>query len=243
MQRLMGYMRRAVMDFRMIENGDRIAVGVSGGKDSLALLLGLYELRRFIGIDYELVAITLDPYFGGSPTDYSAVARLCEERGIPYILKPTNIGAVVFDQRNEKNPCSLCARMRRGALHNAALEQGCNKVALGHHRDDAVETFLMNLFDEGRIGCFNAVTYLSRKDITLIRPLIYIPENIIRNTIVRLNIPIVKSRCPVDGHTSRERTKQFIRQKDKENKGFAVRLFGAVLRGGLLDREGTHESN
>ena len=169
MQRILGYMRRAVSEFDLISDGDRIAVGVSGGKDSMVLLKGLALLRNFIGIDYSLTAITLDPCFGGKEGDYSAVARLCEECGVPFILEKTHIGEIVFDVRHEEHPCSLCARMRRGALHNEALKAGCNKVALGHHYNDAVETFIMNLFVEGRIGCFSPKSFLGRKQITVIR--------------------------------------------------------------------------
>ena len=176
MQRIMGMARKAITEYDMIQNGDRVAVGVSGGKDSVALTMALHWLRRFIGIDYEVVAITLDPCFGGVECDYSPLAELFEREGIEYVIKRTNIGRVVFDVREETNPCSLCAKMRRGALHDTAKELGCNKLALGHHKDDAVETFIMNLFDQGRIGCFSPVSYLSRKDLTVIRPLILAEE-------------------------------------------------------------------
>ena len=149
MQKMLGYMRKTIQEFDMIQDGDRIAVGVSGGKDSLVLLKGLIELRRFIGIDYDVVAITLDPRFGGVEGDYSSVAQMCSEAGVEYRLIPTDIGQIVFDIRKELNPCSLCAKLRRGALHNAAKDAGCNKIALGHHFDDAVETFMMNLLNEG----------------------------------------------------------------------------------------------
>ena len=167
MQKILGYMRKAIQEFDLIRDGDKIAVGVSGGKDSLVLLKGLVLLKRFIGIDYDVVAITLDPRFGGIDGDYSEVQKLCDELGVPYILKRTDIGVIVFDIRKEEHPCSLCARMRRGGLHDAAIEAGCNKIALGHHYNDAVETFMMNLFIEGRIGCFAPKSYLSRKDLTL----------------------------------------------------------------------------
>lgn len=169
MQRIMGYMRKAVQEYKMIEPGDRIAVGISGGKDSLALAAGLAGLRRFIGIPFELVGITLDPGWEGQRTDYGPVAGLCTDWEMEYHVLNTEIGPIVFQAREESNPCSLCARMRRGALHDAAKKYGCNKIALGHHYDDAVETFVMNLFQEGRIGCFSPVTYLSRKDLTMIR--------------------------------------------------------------------------
>ena len=148
MQRMLGYMRKAIQEFDMIQDGDRIAVGVSGGKDSVVLLTGLARLKRFIGIDFSIVAVTLDPRFGGVETDYSPIAALCEELGVEFYLQRTDIGAIVFDVRKEPNPCSLCAKMRRGALHDAAKALGCNKIALGHHYDDVVETFVMNLFNE-----------------------------------------------------------------------------------------------
>ena len=151
MQKLAGLMRRAIEKYDMIQPNDRIAVGVSGGKDSVALLVGLCKLREYIGIPYEVVAITLDPCFGGVETDYTPIAQLCEQLGVPYVLKRTEIGQIIFDVRNESNPCSLCARMRRGCLHDVAKENNCNKIALGHHYDDAIETFIMNLFQEGRM--------------------------------------------------------------------------------------------
>lgn len=233
MQKILGYMRKAIQEFDLIQDGDKIAVGVSGGKDSLALLLGLIALRKFIGIDYGLTAVTLDPMFGGVEGDYSAVARLCEENGIEYILERTRIGEIVFDIRREEHPCSLCARMRRGALHDAAKKAGCNKVALGHHYNDAVETFMMNLFIEGRIGCFSPKSYLSRKDLWLIRPLVFAPESAIKSAIRRNNIEVVKSVCPADGVTKREEMKEFLRQREYEDKGFTDRLFGAMRRAGI----------
>ena len=160
MQRLCGLMRKAVQDYEMISPGDRVMVGVSGGKDSVALTIGLAELRKYIGFDFTVQAVTLDPQFGGKPMDYSVLEELFARYGIPYEIRRTEIGPIVFDYRKEKNPCALCAKLRRGALHTAAQELGCNKVALGHHLDDAVETFYMNLWREGRIGCFSPVTYL-----------------------------------------------------------------------------------
>lgn len=226
-------MRKAIQEFDLIQNGDKIAVGVSGGKDSLVLLKGLVMLKRFIGIDYEVVAITLDPRFGGTDGDYSSVDEMCKEMGVEYILKRTHIGEIVFDVRQETNPCSLCARMRRGALHDAAKEAGCNKIALGHNYEDVVETFIMNLFNEGRLGCFAPKSYLSRKDITMIRPLVFAPEKDIRSAANRNELKIVKSKCPADGHTSREKTKQFLAERDKADKGFSDRIFGAMRRAGL----------
>lgn len=233
MQRLLGYMRKAIQEFDMIQDGDRIAVGVSGGKDSVALLQGLLQLKRFIGIDYQVVGITLDPGFGGKFGDYSPIEELCRRMDAEYLVKRTQIGEIVFDVRQEASPCSLCARMRRGALHDAAKELGCNKIALGHHYNDAVETFVMNLFNEGRLGCFSPVSYLSRKDLTMIRPLVFAPEKDVASAVRKAGLPVIKSVCPVDGATNREKTKEFLREREREDPGFTYRLFGALRRSGL----------
>lgn len=233
MQKILGYMRKAIQEFDLIENGDRIAVGVSGGKDSLVMLQGLVLLKRFIGIDYDVVAVTLDPGFNGVWGDYSDVEKLCNELGIKYVLKRTQIGEIVFDVRKEEHPCSLCARMRRGALHDAAIEEGCNKVALGHHYNDAVETFFMNLFIEGRIGCFSPKSYLSNKKLWLIRPLVFAPEKEIKRVARKTELNVVKSKCPVDGHTKREEMKQFLAEREKLDHGFTDRVFGAIRRAGI----------
>lgn len=226
-------MRKAIQEFDLIENGDRIAVGVSGGKDSLVLLKGLVLLRRFIGIDYTVTAITLDPNFNGEKGNYEPVAELCRELGVEYVLIDTHIGEIVFDVRKEEHPCSLCARMRRGALHDAAIANGCNKLALGHNFNDVVETFVMNLTIEGRLGCFSPKSYLSRKNITLIRPLVFAPEKDIRSAARRNELPIVKSKCPADGATTRQRIKLELAERDKADRGFSERLFGALRRSGL----------
>lgn len=231
MQKMLGYMRKAIQEFDMIQGGDRIAVGVSGGKDSLVLLKGLIELRRFIGIDYDVVAITLDPRFSGVEGDFSSVAQMCSEAGVEYRLIPTDIGQIVFDIRKEPNPCSLCAKLRRGALHNAAKDAGCNKIALGHHFDDAVETFMMNLLNEGRIGCFSPVTHLARCGLVQIRPMVMAPEKEIIRAARRLDLNVVKSKCPADGHTSRQKTKELLAELEKTNKGVTERIFGAMRRG------------
>ena len=230
MQKLLGYTRRAVESYGMLSDGDRVAVGVSGGKDSVALLVTLARLREFIGIDYALTALTLDPGFGGVETDYSPVAELCAQLGVPYELRRTQIGEIVFDIRHEPNPCALCAKMRRGALHNAARELGCNKVALGHHNDDAIETFLMNLYREGRIGCFQPVTYLSRSDVTQIRPLLYVKEQQVRRAAARLALPIVQNPCPANGETRRQEVKELIESLSSRYPDLKSKLFGAMQR-------------
>lgn len=233
MQKLMGYMRKAINEYQMLQDGDKIAVGISGGKDSVALLTGLVKMKGFLGIDYTVIGITLDPGFNGVETDYSPIEKLCSELGVEYVIKRTQIGTVIFDIRKETNPCSLCARMRRGALHDAAKEYNCNKIALGHHYDDAVETFIMNLFNEGRVGCFSPVTYMSRKDVTVIRPMVFAPEIDIKSAVKRNNLPIVKSVCPADGVTTRQWTKDWLKQMDKEHEGIKKRIYGAMKRGNV----------
>ncbi len=240
MQKILGIMRRACQEFDLIEDGDKIAVGVSGGKDSLVLLCGLAEMRRFYEKKYEICAITLDPRFGGEENDYSAVAKLCGKYDIEFNLVKTDIGEIVFDIRKEPNPCSLCAKMRRGALHDAAKAMGCNKLALGHNNDDAIETFVMNLLNEGRIGCFAPISYLSRKDITVIRPLVFAPEHAVLSCADRNNLEIVKSRCPADKTTRRQWTKELLRALEHENKGTKERIFGA-MRKANIDRWGYKE--
>ncbi|MBQ8180708.1 MAG: tRNA 2-thiocytidine biosynthesis protein TtcA [Ruminococcus sp.] len=230
MQRILGYMRKAIQEYNLIQDGDRICVGVSGGKDSLVMLYGLKLLQRFINIDYTITGVTLDPGFKGVSTDYSSIEIFCRDKEIEYKIIKTQIAEIVFDVRKETNPCSLCARMRRGALHDATVALGCNKIALGHNYDDAVETFIMNLFTEGRIGCFSPMSYLERKDIHMIRPLLYAPEKDIKRAAVKNELPIVKSVCPADGHTNRQRTKDFLSQADKTYDGIKNRIFGAMQR-------------
>ena len=233
MQKMLGYVRKACQEFDMIQDGDRIAVGVSGGKDSLVLLAALAGYRRFCPQKFDLVAITLDPQFGGEQTDFSSVAKMCEELGVEYEMIPTDIGQIVFDIRKEPNPCSLCAKLRRGALHDAAIKHGCNKIALGHHNDDAIETFIMNLFREGRVGCFAPVTYLSRKDITMIRPMFFAPEQAVISCCNRMGFQVVKSKCPADHTTVRQETKDWLMEMERKDKGFKIRIFGALRRSGV----------
>lgn len=208
----MSSMRSAVDQYNMISDGDKIAVGISGGKDSVALLMGLAEMRRFYPKRFEVFAVTIDPQFNGVSGDYKKITELCEKIGVPYLIKKTDLWEIIFEVRKESNPCSLCARMRRGALHDAAKSLGCNKVALGHHLDDAVETFYMNLFQGGTLGSFQPISYLSRKDLYLIRPMIFLEEREVVNFAKRVKIPIVKSKCPADGCTERQRTKEFLEE-------------------------------
>lgn len=208
MKKVLGCLRRAIEDFDMIQDGDKIAVGVSGGKDSLMLLNALNLYRYFAPIEFELYGIMLT--LGFDNIDTSNIEKFCAEINVPLIIKHTLIGKIVFEERQEKNPCSLCARMRRGALHNAAIEIGCEKVALGHHREDVIETFFLSLFYEGRINTFSPVTYLDRKNITLIRPLIYTPESEIKAAAKRINLPILQNPCPASGKTKRQEIKELM---------------------------------
>ncbi len=233
-QKILSPVRKCVQDFDMIKSGDRIAVGVSAGKDSLTLLCALSALSRFYPQKFELEAITIDMGFDGKKGDFADIAELCNNLNVPYSVIDTKIAEVVFDVRKEKNPCSLCANMRRGALNDAAKERGCNKVALGHHHDDAVETFFMNLFNEGRIGCFSAVTYLDRTDITLIRPMLYVDEKDIRSFSQKENLPVKKSLCKADGNTNRQKIKDFIHELQRDNRDIKEKVFNAMLRSNLL---------
>ena len=227
MQKLMGLVRRCVDDYDMIKSGDRIAVGVSGGKDSVVLLRLLAGLREYFDKPFELAAITIDMGLG---MDYSEIGRLCEELNVPYHIVKTEIAPIIFDHRKEKNPCSMCAKMRRGALNQAILDLGYHKLALGHHYDDAVETFMMSLIYEGRISCFQPVTDLDRTGIVQIRPMLYIHEKTVDNFAKRMNLPIIENRCPVDKTTKREEIKQLIFELSKTYPDLKERIFGAMQR-------------
>ena len=233
MQKLMGQMRAALEKYEMIESGDRIAVGVSGGKDSLVLLAGLARLRAFYPKPFTLVAITADPGFPGEPTDYAPVSRLCAALGVEHHIRKTQLYRVIFEERKEKNPCSMCARMRRGLLHNMALEHDCRRIALGHHEDDAVETFFMNLLEGGRLGCFSPKSYLSRRDLWLIRPMIFCAERDIASAARRNGLPLIKSACPVDGATRRQSMKRYIGELERTVPDLKAKVMGALSRGAL----------
>ena len=233
MQILMSRMRAAMERYDMIAPGDRVAVGVSGGKDSLALLKGLAELRRFYPAPFEVVALTADPGFFGKEADYSAVQELCDELGVEYIIRRTELYKVIFETRKESNPCSLCARMRRGILHDMTKAAGCNKLALGHHMDDAAETFMMNLLAGGTIGSFRPVTYLSRKDLTVIRPMIFATEKEVAAAARRENLPVVKSPCPMDKTSERQKVKELIAALEKDYPNLRGKITGAMQRGNI----------
>ena len=228
MQHILGLVRRCVEDYHMIEPGDRIAVGVSGGKDSLLTLVSLARLQKFYPIPFTVEAITME--MGMPGMDFSGVAALCERLEVPYTRIQVPVYQIIFEERKEKNPCSLCAKLRRGSLHTALTERGIRKIALGHHYDDAVETLLMNLLFEGRIGCFQPVTYLDRTDITQIRPLLYCQEEDIRRVAARLWLPVVQNTCPMDGHSRRQEVKELLVELEQRYPDLKKKIFGAVQR-------------
>jgi tRNA(Ile)-lysidine synthase TilS/MesJ len=225
MQKLMGLLRRCVEDYQMISPGEKVAVGVSGGKDSLVLLRLLAGLQQYS--DFQLEAITIDMGLG---MDYSDVQKMCDELNVPYTVVQTQIAPIIFEHRKEKNPCSMCSKMRRGALNQAILDRGIHKIALGHHYDDAVETFLMSLLFEGRISCFQPVTDLDRTGVIQIRPMLYIHEKTVDNFATRMELPVVGNRCPVDKTTKREEVKQLIYTLSQTYPDLKERIFGAMQR-------------
>lgn len=231
LQKILSKVRKAVTDYDMIQNGDKIAVGVSGGKDSQLLLLAMRELQRFLPVQFELMAISVA--LGFESFDEQSLLKFYADAGVPYHIEKTQIGQIVFDVRKEKNPCSLCANMKRGAIYNAAKQFGCNKVAYAHHMDDVIETLLMSQIYEGRIHTFSPVTYLDRKDITLIRPLIYAEEKLVRATVKDLDLKPIGSGCPADGGTKRQTVKDLITNLTKENRHLKANLFGAIQRAEL----------
>lgn len=210
MKKTLGCVRKADRDFRLIEAGDRIAVGVSGGKDSLLLLHALSLYRKFSHKDFSLAAVTVT--MGMEPFDLSDVRSLCDRLEIPYLIRETEIGKIIFEYRKEKNPCALCAKMRRAVLANTCVENGINKLALGHHREDVIETLLMSLFYEGRFHTFHPRTTMSRTGITVIRPLVYLPESHVKHMTKVLNLPVVVSPCPANGETRRAEMKDLLRR-------------------------------
>lgn len=231
LQKMLSMVRSCADDYHMLEQGDRVAVGVSGGKDSLTLLRILAALREFHPSGFSLYAITLD--MGYPEMDFSPVAELCRALDVPFLIRPTQIRQVIFDIRQEPNPCALCAKMRRGALNEEAKKLGCNKVALGHHFDDAVETFLLSLLYEGRISCFLPVTYLDRTDLTVIRPMLYIHEQTIRTFAERERLPVVHNPCPADRNTKREDVKQLLFELEGRYPQLKEHIFGGLQRSPL----------
>lgn len=226
LQQALSIVRRAIDDYNMIADNDNIAIGISGGKDSLTLLYALHGLKRFYPKHFNLCAVTVDLGFGN--LNLEQIKELCESMDIPYHIIKTDIGKIIFDDRKESNPCSLCAKMRKGALNTAIKELGCNKVAYAHHKDDVVDTMIMSLIYEGRFHTFRPVTYLDRMELTVIRPLIYMKEADIIGFVNKYNVPVVKSPCPADGHTKREYVKTLIQEINRENPGVRDRMFTAV---------------
>lgn len=230
-QQVYSLVRRAIDDYGMIEEGDNIAVGISGGKDSLTLLHALSGLRRFYPKKFDIHAVTVDLGFDNLNLD--KIKNLCRELNVPYTIVSTDIAQIVFEERKESNPCSLCAKMRKGALNQAIKEAGCNKVAYAHHKDDVVETMIMSLLFEGRFHTFSPVTYLDRMDLTVIRPLIYMNEADVIGFVNKYEVPVVKSPCPADGHTKREYVKNLIRDINLETPGVKERMFAAIRNGNM----------
>jgi len=231
LQQLLSYTRKAVDDYGLIDEGDKIAVGISGGKDSLTMLYALHGLKRFYPKSFEIHAITID--LGHEGFDVAPLERLCEELQVPYTVVKTDIAKIIFEDRKEPNPCSLCAKMRKGALNEAIKKVGCNKVAYAHHKDDIVETMLMSMIFEGRFHSFSPKTYLDRMDLTVIRPLMYVPEMDVIGFMNKYNLPVVKSSCPADGYTKRDYAKQLVKQLNTEHPGTKERLFTAIVNGNI----------
>ena len=229
LQRLLSYTRKAVDEYQMIEEGDHIAVGISGGKDSLTLLYALHGLKRFYPKKFDLTAITVD--LGYEEFDLTPIQELCKELEIPYIIEKSDIYTILFNIRKESNPCSLCAKMRKGALNDAIKKVGCNKVAYAHHKDDIIETMLLSLIFEGRFHSFSPKTYLDRMDLTVIRPMMFVDEMDVIGFKNKYDLPVVKSKCPVDGHTKRQYAKELVRQLNQEHPGAKERMFTAILNG------------
>jgi len=232
MRKMLSYLRRAIDDYHMIAENDVIAVGISGGKDSIVLFQAMIQLKRFYPVPFQLMGITVDLGFD-IPLETAEIQKLAEKHGIHYHVIKTQIKEIVFDIRKEENPCSLCAKLRKGALMDYAKQLGCNKVALGHHYDDVVETFFMKLFYEGNIGCFSPVPYLSRRDITQIRPLIFAPEAEIKSTAERLELPVFKNPCPNDGESKRQEIKDLIYDLRKDYPDLKEKVFGGLCRAKL----------
>ncbi len=226
LQRLYSYTRKAIDDYNMISEGDKVAIGVSGGKDSLALLYALSGLRNFYDKKFELCAISVD--LGLGIQGFDEITELCKMLNVPLTIVPTEISKIVFDIRRESNPCALCSKLRKGALNNMAKELGCNKVAYAHHKDDIVETMMLSLIYEGRIHTFEPVTYLEKTELTVIRPMMYVSESEIIGFKNKMQLPVAKNPCPADGYTKREYVKSLVRQINNENKGAKDRMFTAI---------------
>ncbi len=229
LQKLMSLTRRAIDTYQMIEENDKIAIGISGGKDSLALLHAMHGLKRFYPKKFDIIAITVD--LGFENVDFEKIKELCASLDVPYFISKTDIAQIIFEDRKETNPCSLCAKMRKGSLNDLAKANGCNKIAYAHHKDDVVETMMMSLIYEGRFHTFSPVTYLDRMDLTVIRPLMYVREADVIGFANLYQLPVLKSPCPADGYTKRESTKDLLKQIDKDAPGVKERMFTAIEDG------------
>lgn len=241
LQQVLSYVRKAIDDYHMIDDGDRIAIGISGGKDSLTLLYALHGLKRFYPKHFDIHAVTVD--LGFDNLNLQKIIELCKNLNVEYTIVKTDIAQIVFEQRKEENPCSLCAKMRKGALNQAIKDAGCNKVAYAHHKDDVVETMLMSLIFEGRFHTFNPVTYLDRTGLTVIRPLIYMNEADVIGFVNKYQVPVVKSPCPADGHTKREYVKNLLRDLNLENPGVKERMFTAIVNSNMKGWNSVYGSN
>jgi len=228
MNKFTGLIRRCIEDYQMIADGETVAVGVSGGKDSLSLLCALANLRGYYPKRFELHAVTLD--MGFEETDFSAVRKLCEDLETPYTLRRTDFARIIFEERRERNPCSLCAKMRRGALHDMITELGIKKLALAHNFDDAVETFMLSLIYEGRLSCFQPVTYMNRADVTQIRPMLYVGEGTVIRLVREYGLPVVENPCPMNGASKREEVKTLLKTLGVSYPGLKNKVFGAMQR-------------
>lgn len=235
LQQLLSYSRKAVDEYGMIQPQDKIAVGISGGKDSLTLLYALHGLKRFYPNPFTIEAITVD--LGHPGFHLEKIEKLCEELKVPYTIVHTDIARIIFEERKESNPCSLCAKMRKGALNEAIKKSGCNKVAYAHHKDDIIETMLLSLIFEGRFHSFSPKTYLDRMDLTVIRPLMFVDEADITGFRNKYELPVEKSPCPADGYTKREYAKKLLHQLNQEHPGARERMFSAILNGNIAGWE------
>lgn len=240
LQKLYSYVRRALNDYNMIQENDKIAIGISGGKDSLALLYALAGIRHFYPVHFDIIAVTVD--LGWDNFDLSSIQKLCDELEVEYHIIKTEIAKIVFDERKEENPCSLCAKMRKGSLNEAIKELGCNKVAYAHHRDDVVETMMLSLMYEGRFHTFAPVTYLDKMDVTVIRPMLYVHEADVIGFVKRYEVPVIKSPCPVDGYTKRQYAHDLLKDMIKVNPGVKNRMFTAICDSNIpgWDKNGAH---
>ncbi len=231
MQKILSYLRKTIETYKLIEKNDKIAVGLSGGKDSFTLLMGLKALQRFYPAHFDLIAVSIDPGFEFFNRDF--LIKRCNEIGVPLIIEESHIKEIVFDVRKEKNPCSLCANLRRGILNSIAIREGCNKIALGHNQDDALETFLLNFLYAGNLSTFAPISFMDRSKITLIRPLIDTPEKEIKKFVKRANVDVMPKVCPMDGVSKREDMKNMILEWEKKIPTIRANMVGAIKRANI----------